>query len=124
MITNVAKQRMLKQLDVNNSDNGQGINAVILLRRSDDGESEVQYTTDGQYGGIQTISWDSTIVDTLEQDGNVTFDVEQGKRIVGYILIYDDGTTTTYNTVVLTNEYVFIEDGTFTITNVKITFGW
>jgi len=123
MITNVAKQRMLKQLDVNNSDNGQGINAVILLRRSDDGESEVQYTTDGQYGGIKTISWDSTIVDTLEQDGNVTFDVEQGKRIVGYILIYDDGTTTTYNTVVLTNEYVFIEDGTFTITNVKITFG-
>ena len=123
-IENEAKKRLLERLDPTKEALNVGFVSVILLKRNAAGTGDEPYSADGSYGGTKSITWNSTVTDTLEQSDSVIFDVEQGIRITGYQIVFDDNVSILEaGAEVVTNEYIFDEDGTFTISDIAITVG-
>lgn len=121
-ITNEMKKRMLERLDPTKPTLNVGIVSIILLKRNSAGTDVEIYTENGIYGGTKSISWKSTVTDTLEQDTAITFNVEQGVYIEGYQLVFDDNASFVGDGGIIdTDTYIFDENGTFTLSNIKIT---
>jgi hypothetical protein len=119
-ISNGLKVEMLYRLDPTQTEVGVGLTKVILVKRTTTGEED--YIADGTYGGYKSISWaiDSGTFDLI-QDGELDFNVEQGVRIVGYKIIFYDGATEQLGASRQLNEYIYDEDGLFTLDNITIT---
>jgi len=122
-LTDDLKEAMLGRLDPTRTIVDTGLEKVILLDRD-----ELEYDPGGIYGGFKDITWLSSgdtgyEEGTLKQDADLIFDVEANIRISGYKIYHNDGTTSTVGITQLTSEYVFDEDGTFTISNIEITLG-
>jgi hypothetical protein len=118
-ISNGLKVEMLNRLDPTKTEVGVGLTKVILIKRTPTGEED--YVADGIYGGYENISWaiDGETYD-LVQDGELDFNIEQGVRIVGYKIIFDNGTTESLGAYRDLNEYIYDEDGLFTLDNITI----
>ena len=123
-ISDAVKEAMLERLDPVKTPVDIGLAQVILLKRNAAGTDDEIYETDGIYGGPKTIVWITTITDTLEQDAELTFNVEDGVHIEGYQFNFRAGETYSNGGLNDTDTYVFDEDGTFTIANINITVGW